>query len=348
LEKQNGFNLIGNPYASAISADAFLTNNTSNILRTLYFWTHNTPITNNKYTSDDYAAYNLLGGIGTRGAVSLGINESIPDGTIASGQAFFVISKNSEIAEFNNSMRIFGRNSAFFKQAKTKENIVEKHRIWLNLKNTEGVFKQILLGYSNGATNLYDENYDAESLNGNQFVDFYSIIDNKKLVIQGRGLPFEETDSISLGFSSTIDGEFNISIDHDDGLFSDVNVFIEDKDLKIKHDLKESTYPFSTKRGTFNDRFEINFISKNLKTDNHELELDEISVFVNNNTILIDAAKNNIKEITIFDISGKQIYRKTAISNFKFLIENLPFKNQILLVKIVLENGQHSTHKILI
>ncbi|KIQ25172.1 calcium-binding protein [Flavobacterium sp. MEB061] len=347
LKKQNGFNLIGNPYPSAISADAFLTNNTSNILGTLYFWTHNTPITNNKYTSDDYAAYNLLGGIGTRGAVSLGINESIPDGTIASGQAFFVISKNSEIAEFNNSMRISGRNSAFFKQAKTKENIVEKHRIWLNLKNNEGVFKQILLGYINGATNLYDESYDAESFNGNQFVDFYSVVENRKLVIQGRGLPFEDTDSILLGYSSTIEGEFSIGIDHDDGLFSDLNVFIEDKDLKIKHDLKESPYLFSTKKGNFNERFELNFISKDLKTNNPEREINKILVFVNSNNIIVDANKNDIKDIEIFDISGKQIYRKTKIENSRFTIENLSSKNQILLLKILLKNGYHTTRKIL-
>lgn len=347
LEKEYGFNLIGNPYPSAISADAFLSNNTSNILGTLYFWTHNTPITNNKYTSDDYAAYNLLGGIGTRGAVSLGINESTPDGTIASGQAFFVISKNSEIAEFNNSMRISGRNSAFFKQAKTKENIVEKHRIWLNLKNNEGVFKQILLGYINGATNLYDESYDAESFNGNQFVDFYSVVENKKLVIQARGLPFEDTDSILLGYSSTIDGEFSVSIDHDEGLFSNLNVFIEDKDLKIKHDLKESPYLFFTKKGNFNERFELNFISKDLKTDNPEREINQISVFVNNNNIIVDANKNDIKNIQIFDISGKQIYRKTKIENSRFSIENLSSKNQILLLKISLKNGYHSTRKIL-
>lgn len=347
LEKQYSFNLIGNPYPSAISADAFLNNNTSNILGTLYFWTHNTPLANNKYTSDDYAAYNLLGGIGTRGSVSLGINESIPDGTIASGQAFFVISKNAQIAKFNNSMRISGRNSTFFKQAKTKENSVEKHRIWLNLKNNEGIFKQILMGYINGATNLYDESYDAESLNGNQFVDFYSIVENKKLVIQGRGLPFEDTDSILLGYSSTIDGEFSVSIDHDDGLFSDLTVFIEDKDMKIKHDLKESPYLFSTKKGNFNERFELNFISKDLKTDIPEREINQISIFVNNNNIIIDANKNEIKDITIFDISGKQIYRKTNIENSRFSIENLSSKNQILLLKISLKNGYHSTRKIL-
>lgn len=346
--KQYGLNLIGNPYPSAINADIFLTKNNANISGTLYFWTHNTPFTNNKYTSDDYAVYNLLGGVGTR-ALSPGINDQIiPDGTIASGQAFFVANKNSEIVEFDNSMRISGQNATFFKPVKASKNFVEKHRIWLNLKNKEGIFKQILLGYINGATNLYDENYDAESLNANQYVDFYSVVENKKLVIQGRGLPFEDTDSVLLGYSSTIEGEFNLSIDHDDGLFSTLDIFIEDKNLKIKHNLKESSYSFSTKKGIFNDRFELNFISKNLNTDNWEVEANQILVFVNNNTIVVDAVKNNIKDITIFDISGKQIYRKTKIGNSKFCIENQSFKNQILLVKVSLENGHDITRKILL
>ncbi|WP_431243367.1 delta-60 repeat domain-containing protein [Flavobacterium sp. P21] len=82
------FNLVGNPYPSTLNADIFLKENASRIKGTLYFWTHNTPVTNNKYNSDDYAAYNLLGGIGTRGALATGLNESVPDNTIASGQAF--------------------------------------------------------------------------------------------------------------------------------------------------------------------------------------------------------------------------------------------------------------------
>lgn len=88
----NTYNLIGNPYPSALDADLFLTKNAFNIKGALYFWTHNTPITNNKYNANDYAVYNLLGGVGTR-AVALGLNETIPDGTIASGQGFFVKSK---------------------------------------------------------------------------------------------------------------------------------------------------------------------------------------------------------------------------------------------------------------
>jgi hypothetical protein len=52
-----------------------------------------------------------------------------------------------------------------------------KNRIWLNLTNTEGAFKQTI-GYVNGATNDYDRGYDALSFNGNSYINFYSVNNN--------------------------------------------------------------------------------------------------------------------------------------------------------------------------
>lgn len=345
----NSFNLIGNPYPSALNADVFLTKNASKIRGTLYFWTHNTPFGKNKYNSDDYAVYNLLGGVGTR-ALTSGVNETItPDGAIASGQAFFVASKGSGNIEFSNSMRMEKKNSIFFKPGKNakevSENPIEKHRIWLNFKNSEGVFKQILLGYIQGATNSYDENYDAETLNGNQFADFYSINENKNLVIQGRALPFVETDSISLGYTTNINGDFSFSIDHEDGLFATLNVFIEDKDLKKKHDLKESPYSFTTQKGTFNDRFVLSFVSKELKIDNLEANKSNIFVSVNDRIIIVNSTEEIIKEVAVFDVSGKLLYKKNKIGNTKLTIENLLSGNQLILIKVILENGSISTYK---
>ena len=66
-------------------------------------------------------------------------------------------------------------------------------------------------------------------LDGNQYIDFYSINQDKNLVIQGRALPFEETDVVPLGYSTTISGVFSINIDAVDGLLVDQDVFIEDK-----------------------------------------------------------------------------------------------------------------------
>lgn len=345
--KLNGFNLIGNPYPSAINADAFLVKNKSNISGALYFWTHNTPFTNNKYTSDDYATYNLLGGVGTRGAVSSGLNENIPDGSIASGQAFFVLNKNSEKIDFDNSMRISGQNTTFFKFIKTNKSSFEKHRIWLNLKNNEGVFKQILLGYAAGATNSFDQNFDAESINGNKFVNFYSTNENKNLVIQGRSLPFVSTDTISLGYMTTIAGNFTISIDHTDGDLSRQSVYLEDKLTDKLHDLKAADYSFDTTTGTFKDRFVLRYIDKSLGIIDFENSKNDVLVYVKDKRIQLNSKKENFKEVTIYDVSGKVVYNKNKIGNTEFVINLSVSANQVLLIKTTLENGNTSTNKII-
>ncbi|MEN2415635.1 T9SS sorting signal type C domain-containing protein [Flavobacterium mesophilum] len=350
LGPANTFNLIGNPYPSTLNADLFLKENASKIKGTIYFWTHYTPIANNKYTTDDYAVYNLLGGVGTRGALSNGANEIIPDKTIGSGQAFFVASQNSGAIEFNDKMRMKEKNTSFYKPTKsnkTQKNDIERQRIWINLKSEEGLFKQILIGYIEGATNAYDVSYDAESFNGNKFINFYSVSENKNLVIQGRAFPFEQTDSVPLGYMSTIDGNFSLSIDHTDNEFSEVNIYVEDKELKVMHNLKDSPYTFKTEKGTFDDRFELKYFDKELKIDDFEKASNLIFVSVKDKQINVYASREIIKEISIFDLSGKNIYEKTKIGTCNFYIQNLNSKNQVLFVKVTLENGFIETKKII-
>lgn len=349
LGLENSFNLIGNPYPSALDADVFLTNNKLNIKGAVYFWTHNTPITYNKYNLNDYAVYNLLGGVGTR-ALALGLNETIPDGTIASGQSFFVKSKNSGTVAFDNSMRILEGNSIFFKSnqnVETNKSKVEKHRLWLNFENSDGLFKQLLLGYIDGATNYYDESFDAETFNGNQFTDFYSITENKKLVIQGRALPFTNTDTISLGYRTTIEDSFTISIDHADGNLSFQAIYLEDKTTGIIHELTAGNYTFKTEIGTFSDRFILRYTNKTLGRDHFEIPENVILVSVKNKLIDVVSLKENIKEVSVFDVLGKLLYHKKKIHTNELQIQNLQSLNQVLLVKVTLENDVIATKKII-
>ncbi|OMQ12841.1 calcium-binding protein [[Flexibacter] sp. ATCC 35103] len=344
------FNLIGNPYPSALNADLFLFENRSNLKGALYFWTHNTPYLNNEYSSDDYAVYNSLGGVGTRGSLSNGVNETEPNGAIASGQAFFIASKNSGTLEFNNSMRIRERNATFFKPGRGNEiplNEIEKHRVWLNFENNQGIFKQILIGYIQGATNLYDDDYDATSFNGNKYVDFYSRTDNENLVIQGRAMPFADTDTVSLGYLTTMTGEFTISIDKTDGDMKNQAIYIEDKTTGIIHDLKNSRYTFVSEIGNFTDRFILRYTKETLANEDFENLENGLLISVKNKVIKVASSKENIKEAAVFDSSGKMIYNKKKVGTTELYIQNVSSGRQVLLIKVILENDSTSTKKII-
>jgi hypothetical protein len=369
-------NLIGNPYSSALDADKFLTDNNSVLDGTLYFWTHNTAIqlaaniTNGSagsgtyaYTSDDYASYNLTGGVGVQEGGTgnyVGTVEQIynrPSGKIASGQAFFATGKATGNATFNNSMRvgvggITGDNSQFFKintSSKTT-NAVEKHRVWLNLTNMQGAFKQMLVGYVSNATNEYDNAFDGESFDGNQFVDFYSVNADKNLTIQGRALPFDENDQVLLGYSSTIEGVFSITIDQVDGLLASQDIFIEDKNTNVVKNLKQGEYSFSSEAGTFNDRFVLRYINaianKTLGTGAFDALENTVLVSNKNKQIKINSSVEAINKVQVYDLLGKSIYQKINADTNELAISNLVVNHQVLLVKIVLQNGKTVTKKI--
>jgi hypothetical protein len=348
--------LLGNPYPSAIDADKFLAQNTAVLEGTLYFWTHNTPLANNAYNSDDYASYNGVGGTGTtRKSISTGSNDSVPSGKIAAGQGFFAKATATANVTFNNSMRVGDGgtplvNTQFFRTSNTKAktaNSIEKHRVWLNISNTQGVFKQTLVGYVTDATNGYDSRFDGESMNGNTYTDFYSINENKNLTIQGRAVPFDENDTVPLGFKTKIAGSFTIDIDEVDGLLTNQAVYLEDKVTNTIFNLKNGNYTFTTDKGTFNDRFVLRYTDKTLGTAAVEKPANQILVTIQNKQIKITSLAEPIEKVFVYDVSGKQCYQKIAVNSSELLITTLAPNHQILVVKTVLQNGKSSTKKVL-
>lgn len=333
------FNLIGNPYPSAIDADIFLNENSETLTGTLYFWTHNTPLTSNKYNQNDYAVYNLLGGTGTRPSLSSGINETRPDGTITSGQSFFTQSRTSGEVKFDNSMRIAGSNASFFKPAKkvdSQKAKKRKNRIWLNLSNKDGLFKQLLLGYADGATNQFDESFDGEVFNGNPYLNFYSINENKNWTIQGRGLPFQDDDVVPLGYISEIEGDFSIAIDLLDGIFINQSVFLEDKEKHLLHDLKTGPYHFTTEQGNYNSRFQLKFTNKTLDMPEH-IKSDDIVVYQLQNKLVVKTNQEPMQKIQIFNMLGQLLFEDSTGTD-TVLLENFKPDSQFLILKITTEN----------
>lgn len=343
------WNLIGNPYASAIDADAFLgfPSNIGLISGTLYLWTHNTPFANNVYTVNDYAVYNALGGVGTA-ATSIGVNTTIPTGKIASGQGFFVQGLANGNATFNNTMRVAGSNNEFFRNQNTANTIdLERSRVWLNLTNTQGAFKQTLIGYIQNATNELDRDYDGTILNAGNVINFYSLCQNQSLAIQGRALPFNDNDMIPLGYASNLAGEFSINLENFDGLFTAIGgIYLEDKQLNIIHNLKTAPYTFTTATGTFNSRFVLRFTNQTLGNADFNEEVDWV-VSLQNHQISLFSNRENIVSVTVYDLLGRSLLSAKDI--YRTTYQTAPIRNQqALIVKVTFENGVVETRKVIV
>lgn len=346
-------NLFGNPYPSALSADAFLIDpsNAASLSGSLYFWTHNTPITNNNYSGSDYAIYNFMGGtvggVPTGAATNPGLNTAIPNGNIASGQGFFIKGLTNAVATFRNSMRIAGNNNQFFRTSSevSPSAVIEKHRYWLDISNAQGAFKQVLIGYADEATLGLDRLFDAEMVDVGTAITLYTMVDDTKLTIQGRPT-FEENDSVPLGYKSTVVGSYTIHLSMFDGLFTSQAVYLEDTLLGVLHNLKESDYTFTTEVGTFENRFVLRYTTQALGIDNPLFNANTVVVYKNEGGLHVTSGSVMMDNVTIFDIRGRVVASQSQLGATETVFSSLPSTQQVLLVKVTSVDGVVVTKKV--
>lgn len=345
----DSYNLIGNPYPGALDADAFLNYNSGVVAGTMYFWTHNTPITNFSYSYNDYASYNLTGGTGTIAPSNPcnGCNSSVPNGKVGAGQSFFIQGIANGLATFINPMRLaITDNSQFFRNSTHFSTLeVPKNRIWLDVFNNTGLYKQLLIGYLAGATNEYDPSYDGPVMDAGNPIMFYSILNDKKLGIQGRSLPFSVNDEIPLGYKTTVAGDFQIKLSSFDGFFNNQEVFLKDTLKNELFNLKSGNYSFSTSEGTFEDRFKILFTNSTLFSNNHSAESSSLILYKNGTSIVIKSEEIKVINVEVYDIQGRLLndFKNLNLSEFQF---NAPYENQILVIKVITEDNSCLYRKI--
>jgi hypothetical protein len=352
------FNLIGNPYPSAIYANDFINANT-NISGTLYFWTHRTGISNsnpgpdaNNFITADYAMYNLSGG------TSSGTGSPVPTGYIASGEGFFVEANAYTNVLFNNAMRSKTYNNAqFYRPANNSHASVQnvasedlatdKDRLWLNLESPDGLFSQQLLAYFDQTTLDFDRGYDGLVSKSNATLSFYSFIGDDKYRIQARPA-FSVNDVVPLGYSSTMNGTYTIGIGDKEGQldYADTNIYLEDKLLGIIHDLKQAPYTFTTAVGTFNDRFILRYLNSALGTDDIDALQNNVAIAVSNAQINAKSFSEPIQSIAVYDILGRRLFANDSINAREFAITGVTANQQTLIVKVKLENGAVINRKI--
>ncbi|MEM6514875.1 MAG: hypothetical protein AAF688_01740 [Bacteroidota bacterium] len=369
---ESNWNLIGNPYPSAISALKFLLENAAVtgdpvadptiIEGAVHLWTHQTAISGANsspfyenfgynYNGNDYLSKNVTG---QNPAATPG-NEFY---NIASGQGFFVKVLNSAPANsevvFKNSMRFDTPasnedpandgtdgfdNSQFFRMVDFSNEIVglgENQKMWLTLVNSSQSASSTLVGYINGATIEKDNLYDATT-NDSSF-GIYSLIGDGSMVIQGRPLPFDESDVVPLGVTLDQNGIYDIAIDKLEGnLFVEQQQFIylEDTYLNIIHNLRQSPYTFTGETGEINDRFLLRYTNETL-SDSTE-EITDTFVFINDGQLRVKS-KRQINTVEVFDLTGKRVVRHYAARSME-LEKDFNHANGIYLASILFSDG---------
>lgn len=327
------FNLVGNPYPSPLSANAFVSGNSANITGTLYFWRK----TNNAL-SPSYCTWTTIGFTDNGEAQVFN-----PNNIIQTGQGFFVeASANATTLAFNNSMRADNHANQFFRNSASED----YNRFWLNATNAAGAFSQTLIGYVANATQQYDPAIDGKHINDGD-IALTSLIGADRFAIQGRPLPFDANDTVPLSFKATTAGDYSISIDHFDGLFSgSQNIYLKDITTGMVHDLKTGSYTFASAAGTFDLRFEILY-QMPLATDTPTFNENQVIIYKNPvGELVVNAGTIILDSVSIFDIRGR-LMQESKMINASQTIVNVGSANQVLLVKITSQDGITVTKKVI-
>jgi len=323
------FNAIGNPYPSPVNMADFVAENTTNITGTLYFWRK----TNGTAPNPEYSTWTTGGFVDNGGAQVFN-----PNGILRTGQGFIVeMLAGATSVTFNNLMRSGDNANQFFKSS-SKSIPLSGDRIWLNLTKSGGGFSQMLIGYFRNATLGVDYGIDGAVL-GNSRPLLCSVINNVDYIIQGRP-SFVDTDEVQLNFRAAVAGQYAITIDHVDGLFSGTQaVYLKDKLTNTLHNLKAGSYLFASEAGDFSNRFALVYRDSLLSTDSMGFNLQSLIVYKENQNVIVNANEILLDNVKIFDLQGRKITEMKNINSAKAVFGNLNFANQILLIQVTSTEG---------
>lgn len=338
--------LVGNPYASALDANAFIKDNISigigegrntngNVINgALYFWDH---FGSGSHTLDEYeggyAVYTLMGGIpalnhDNRVAATGVVRTNIWERYIPVGQGFFVSSifniNNSNITVDGGDL-VFKNSQRLFKKESSNPTLDERQKIRLKFDSPNGYHRQLLLGADTNCSAGFDLGYEAPLIENNK-EDMYWMFDSSKLLIQAVDT-FDELTRLPIGLKINKSGIATISIDSLENVANELTVLVHDKLNKSNHDLRQSDFAIALDKGTYQDRFEIAFSNMELLSAS-EFENNDIAIYVTeeNNVIQITNSKSKlIESLEVYNLIGQKINDINVMSNNKALT----FRNHI-------------------
>ena len=313
------FYLIGNPYASGLSVEAFLEENaerSGEIFGTIYLFSQVNEFGSYSKSADNIAV-NLLGstdpGFSTNGGkFEIG---DFDDFSIASGQGFLVVDKTRDDDQidvlFRPNMQL-GLNDDF-KSVSRSANITG--RFWVMINDGKN-YKTSLIGFASDATVGVDDKYDAPLAVTYEGLNVWTYIGGKPFEIQG--LPPTEKASIRLpvGVNLAKAGVHEFSaVSKSENMSKPITLY--DVELERYHNISESPYVFNSPvRGEIKNRFFL-FVQGTGSAVGVEESIANSeackALYTSQNGQIV--LNTDAKSLEIVDLSGKVIESQTNVAS---------------------------------
>ncbi|MEQ8471721.1 MAG: T9SS type A sorting domain-containing protein [Marinoscillum sp.] len=317
-----GFNLLSNPYPTAISFSEFITANSDDIEGAIYIW-DDFDSESARGTNEDYLIINDLGNVDSR---KMGLSEW--DGDIRSMQGFFVQAKSSGDLEvtFTDDMKETGNNSdaGFYRST-------GKSTFKLALTGPDA-YSETLIGMTADAQMGHDQ-YDARRF-GSTYPMINSVVDGKSYAIQG--IPYTEESVIELRLDNLDLSEHTIKLEEVNNL-NGYKIILEDLYEELTIDLSSTeTYQF-TYQESQQDRFRIRIsnavvLKEDLKSDWVVYQDADRSLRI------LNPANEVIESVSVINLSGQRIaVRRSDVSNTWLLQSAIP--RGLYVVRLFTESG---------
>lgn len=352
-----GYNLSGNPYPSNLDLYELYqesknpADNSYYIDSNIYFWDS---AANNifqqqggSYKGYAYAFFNAAAGSHGTGTAAPGGNGmaatgKVPNYIVKTGQAFMVRAKYSGAKLlFRNAHRISDQdNSVFFGR---NGKIQEDDRYWLEYYSPSGVVISNAVVYFDAGNNNFATD-DTRIPNSSASDAIFTYAGDEKVIINGRSA-FNNQDVLTVGTHHYEAGTYRIKVSKKEGAFKNgQSIYLKDKQLGIITDLTAGDYVFTSEAGEFTNRFEIVY-ENGLVLSTDTPKNSPINIFRDANDFVVKSSDKMIKNIEIFDASGRMI-RTISGKSKELRFESGQFIAGIYILKVALQGGETFTKKI--
>ncbi len=321
-DAHQGFNLVANPYPSALSFSSFITHNLSDIEGAIYIW-DDFYSESARGMGSDYIIINAIGNVDSR---QMGLTDW--DDHIRSMQGFFVQAKSTGDLqlEFTDDMKVTSNNSD---QGYYRTNDISSFK--LSLTGLD-IYSETLIGMKEDATVNHDQ-YDARFI-AESATSIYTINSQEKYAIQG--IPVSNEAKIDIGINNLGINDYQITLTEEENL-EGYSIFLIDKELNNSVNLStDYAYNFTSLNNTEN-RFSVEIIHKITSIDDQP---SDWIVFQNQlGQLQISTSTDKTpSRVDAFTLSGKKSSLPfKAIDSHNWMIDQ-PSHLGLLLIQITSDN----------